>query len=89
MPKTILLVNALFLSTLSLLCGQEVLIVYYSARGHTAAMAEAVAGGARSVNGPTRSYDTEDDRIIRPVQPVRVNSAVAVFHRYLRAALNV
>lgn len=51
MTKTILLVNALFLSSLSPLCGQEVLIVYYSARGHTAAMAEAVAGGARSVPG--------------------------------------
>ncbi len=44
MTKTILLVNALFLSLPSALCGQEVLIVYCSARGHTAAMAEAVAG---------------------------------------------
>ena len=45
MTKTILLVNTPFLSLLSALCSREVLIIYYSARGHTAAMAEAVAGG--------------------------------------------
>ena len=40
---------AVLISLLPALCGQEVLIVYYSARGHTAAMAEAVAEGTRSV----------------------------------------
>ncbi len=51
LTKRILIVNALLVSLLSSLCGQEVLIVYYSAKGHTAAMAEAVARGARSVSG--------------------------------------
>ena len=51
MTKRILIVNALLISLLSSLCGQNILIVYYSAQGHTAALAEAVAGGARSVPG--------------------------------------
>ena len=39
---------------LSSLYSQEVLIVYYSARGHTAAMAQAVADGARSAPRASR-----------------------------------
>ncbi len=46
LTKRILIVNAMLVSLLSSLCGQNVLIVYYSARGHTAALAEAVAKGA-------------------------------------------
>lgn len=38
---------------LSIGLGQDVLIVYFSAQGHTAAMAEAVARGVRSVSGAT------------------------------------
>ena len=51
LTKRILIVYGLLISLLSSLCGQNVLIVYYSVRGHTAAMAEAVAAGARSVPG--------------------------------------
>ncbi|MFB0516283.1 MAG: flavodoxin family protein [Candidatus Neomarinimicrobiota bacterium] len=42
---------SLLISLLTAVCGQNVLIVYYSVQGHTAAMAEAVAEGARSVSG--------------------------------------
>lgn len=51
MPRFVFTVQVVLLLLLSSLYSQNVLIVYYSARGHTAALAEAVATGARSVPG--------------------------------------
>jgi NAD(P)H dehydrogenase (quinone) len=53
--------------------GVEVLVVYYSAQGHTRAMAEAVAEGARSVEGvgvvllPVDEVEIEDLRAVEAI----------------------